>query len=83
MSEEPAVYEVNEIEVLRKRIKRIVTEECHQRNISAEHIETACEHALYTFEETSDFSSSILSGVRVAEGQQKRTVYWNGGGWGC
>ena len=60
---------------LKFKMHEIITSECVAKGIAAEHIELGCEHAEYWFEKTNSLSQSVLSGIAVAKGQQKRAEH--------
>ena len=66
------------VEVMERleQIFTLVTEECLRRNINCVHIEWGCEYAERIFKETGSFSASVLNGIAVAEGEQKRENHY-------
>lgn len=63
---------------LKDKMHEIITSECVAKGIAEEHIELGRKHAEYWFEKTNNLSQSVLSGIAVAKGQQKRADHQSG-----
>lgn len=55
-----------------RRIREIIISECHLNQIENEHIQDGYEHAEFLFEQGRNIASSVIAGIEVAKGQQRR-----------
>lgn len=60
-----------------KRIREVIINECHLNQIANEYIQDGYEHAEYLFEQGRNIASSVIAGIEVAKGQQRRLNNFN------
>jgi|GEM_PF-2260969 len=60
--------------VTSERIRLMITDECLQQGIAAEHIQQACEHADALYRRVNSITTSVLSGIALAEELHHRAI---------
>lgn len=60
------------MEATLKRIRENVINECHLNGIAEEHIQFGYEYAEHLFEQNKNIAYSVVAGIEIAKGQQKR-----------